>query len=45
MRLGGKKIVDGKAKDIINEMKEDKHSKNKKKFLNEAKSIAKKHSK
>jgi hypothetical protein len=45
MKLGAKKIIDGKAKHIFNEMKTDNHSNSKKNFMKEAKAIAKKHSK
>jgi hypothetical protein len=44
MKLSGKKIIGGKAKEILNELKEDRHSEAKKKFMKEAKSIVKKRS-
>ncbi|MCH1625674.1 hypothetical protein [Fredinandcohnia quinoae] len=45
MKLGAKKIIGGNAKDFINEMKTENHSKSKNKFMKDAKAIAKKHTK
>lgn len=45
MRLGAKNILNGNPKEMINELKEDKHSKEKMKFLKEASRVAKKNKK
>nr|WP_186324765.1 hypothetical protein [Paenibacillus bovis] len=45
MKLGAKKIINGNVRDILKELKIDKHSNSKKNFMKEAKAIAKKHSK
>jgi len=45
LKLGAKKIIGGKAKDIFDEMKTDNHLKSKKKFMKDAKAIAQKHTK
>lgn len=45
MKLRGKKIIGGKAGDIIKEMQNDKHSKDKWGFMHKSKNVAKKHSK
>ncbi|MED4402283.1 hypothetical protein ABET41_12760 [Metabacillus fastidiosus] len=44
MRLGRKKIIGADIKEIFKEMKTDNYSEAKKKFMKEAKSIAKKRS-
>ncbi|MEC2078403.1 hypothetical protein [Metabacillus fastidiosus] len=44
MKLSGKKIIGTDIKEIFKEMKTDNYSEAKKKFMKEAKSIAKKRS-